>query len=74
MSPGSMSGVHWMRALEALIVSLSARESIDLPVPGRSSNRMWPSATMATTARRTMSDLPLMTVSMLAGDGVELPA
>src|SRR5438445_245370 len=66
MSPGSMSGVHWMRLLEALIDWLTARASIDLPVPGTSSKRMWPSQRMATRDSRTTSSLPLMTFSTLS--------
>ncbi len=66
MSPGSMSGVHWTRFEVALMDWAMARASIDLPVPGTSSNRMWPSQRMATMARRTTSVLPLITVSMLS--------
>ncbi len=40
MSPGSMSGVHCTRLEVALIDWAMARASIDLPVPGTSSNRM----------------------------------
>ena len=49
----------------AAIDSPIARASIDFPVPGRSSKRMWPSQRIATSARRTTSSLPLMTVSTL---------
>jgi len=44
---------------------LSARASIDLPVPGTSSKRMWPSQRIATRDSRTTSFLPLMTFSTL---------
>ena len=66
MSPGSMSGVHCTRADVALIDWAMARASIDLPVPGTSSNRMWPSHRIATKARRTTSVLPLITDSMFS--------
>ena len=66
MSPGSMSGVHCTRLVVALIDWAMARASIDLPVPGTSSKRMWPSQRMATSDRRTTSVLPLMTVSMFS--------
>ena len=55
--------MHCTRLAVAFIDSASARASIDLPVPGRSSKRMWPSQSMATRASRTTSVLPLMTVS-----------
>src|SRR3954470_21126779 len=66
MSPGSMSGVHCTRLTVASIDSAKARASIDFPVPGRSSNRTCPSQSMATSARRTTSDLPLITDSTFA--------
>ena len=66
MSPGSMSGVHCTRFEVALTDWAMARASIDLPVPGTSSNRMWPSQRIATRARRTTSVLPLMTDSMFS--------
>jgi hypothetical protein len=66
MSPGSMSGVHCTREAVAFIDCPMARASIDLPVPGRSSKRMWPSHMIATRASLTTSFLPLMTVSMFS--------
>jgi hypothetical protein len=66
MSPGNMSGVHCTRFEVALIDWAMARASIDLPVPGTSSKRMWPSQRMATRASRTTSVLPLITDSMFS--------
>jgi hypothetical protein len=66
MSPGSMSGVHWMRFALACIDCASARASIVLPVPGTSSKRRWPSQIIATRARRMTSSLPLITVEQLS--------
>ena len=43
MSPGSMSGVHWMRLTSRRSSTADrARASIDLPTPGTSSNSTWP--------------------------------
>src|SRR3954454_946945 len=67
-SAGSRSAVHWMRANCSSMDRASARASVVLPTPGRSSSRMWPSAAMHTSAsssssRRT-STAPLSACAM----------
>src|SRR5689334_17481991 len=66
MSPGSRSGVNWMRC--QLPPTLRARQCASevLPSPGTSSSSRWPSASSATTASRTTSGLPWMTCSTLS--------
>src|SRR3954469_22564718 len=49
-SAGSRSAVHWTRANCSSMDRASARASVVLPTPGRSSSRMWPSAAMQTSA------------------------
>ena len=43
MSPGSRSGVNWMRLLVPATLCAIARASEVLPVPGKSSSSRWPS-------------------------------
>ena len=43
-SAGSRSAVHWTRANSRSIERASARASVVLPTPGRSSMSTWPSA------------------------------
>src|SRR3954468_10691996 len=54
-SAGSRSAVHWMRANCKSVARASARASVVLPTPGRSSSRMWPSAAMHTSASSSSS-------------------
>ncbi len=60
-SPGSRSGVNWMRRTVASTLAAIARASIVLPTPGTSSMSRWPSASMHVRALRTASGLPSMT-------------
>ena len=61
-SPGSRSGVNWMRRTVAWTDAASARASIVLPTPGTSSMSRCPSASRHTSEDRTASGLPSMTL------------
>ena len=63
-SPGSRSGVNWMRRTEQSSERARALASIVLPTPGTSSMSRWPSARSTVSAVRTTSSLPSMTVSI----------
>ena len=63
MSPGSRSGVNWMRLAEPATLCAIARASEVLPVPGKSSSSRWPSLKSATKPRRTTKVLPSSTCS-----------
>src|SRR6195952_4242744 len=65
-SLGSRSGVNWMRRTVAAIDAANALASIVFPTPGTSSRSRCPSASSTTSAVRTTSDLPSMTVSTAA--------
>src|SRR6478609_6606543 len=60
-SPGSRSGVNWMRRTVASTDAASARASMVLPTPGTSSMSRWPSASRQTSALRTASGFPSIT-------------
>ena len=62
-SPGSRSGVNWIRRTVQSSDFASVFASIVLPTPGTSSMSRWPSASRTVSAVRTTSDLPSMTVS-----------
>jgi hypothetical protein len=59
-SDGSRSGVNWIRCHVSEMDDASARAREVLPVPGTSSRRRCPSASMQMTALRTTSALPWM--------------
>ena len=61
-SEGSRSEVNWMRWKVQSRARASACASVVLPTPGTSSMSRWPPARSVTTARRTASGLPLMTL------------
>src|SRR5690606_36852753 len=63
MSPGSRSGVNWMRLLVPLTLCAIARASEVLPVPGKSSSSRWPSLNSAMNPRRTTTVFPSSTCS-----------
>ncbi len=60
-SPGSRSGVNWMRRTVASTLAAIARASIVLPTPGTSSMSRWPSASRQASALRTASGFPSIT-------------
>ena len=64
-SPGSRSGANWIRACEASTVLASARASMVLPVPGKSSSSRCPPVTRQASASRTTWSLPSTARSML---------
>ncbi len=66
MSPGSMSGVNWMRLLTPSTLSEMARASEVLPVPGKSSSSTWPSLIMAVNISSMTCCLPSRACSTLA--------
>src|SRR5690606_2638374 len=63
MSPGSRSGVNWMRLLVPSTLWAIARAREVLPVPGKSSSSRWPSLKSAMNPRRTTKVLPSSTCS-----------
>ncbi len=65
-SPGSRSGVNWMRCIVQSMLRARALASMVLPTPGTSSMSRWPSARRVTRDSRTASGLPEMTRSTLA--------
>ena len=64
-SPGSRSGVNWMRENFASSERASARVSSVLPVPGTSSSSTCPPASSAASTLSTTSSLPTITREML---------
>ncbi len=60
-SPGSRSGVNWMRRTVASTLAARARASIVLPTPGTSSMSRCPSASRQMRALRTASGFPSIT-------------
>ena len=65
-SPGSRSGVNWMRRTVASTEAARARASMVLPTPGTSSMSRCPSASRQTSELRTASGLPSITVPTAA--------
>ena len=66
MSPGSRSGVNWMRVLVPCTDCASARASDVLPVPGTSSSSTCPSLSIAVSTSSTMWRLPRIARSTLS--------
>src|SRR5690554_3486687 len=66
MSPGSRSGVNWMRLEVPSTLWAIARASEVLPVPGKSSSSRWPSLSRAVNDNRMTKVLPRSTWSTLA--------
>ena len=59
-SPGSRSGVNWIRCHGVPSAPARLRASDVFPTPGTSSSSRWPSASRQTRARSTTSALPWM--------------
>ena len=57
MSLGSRSGVNWIRECDPDMTAAMARARAVLPVPGASSSRRWPPASMVVRARRMVGTL-----------------
>jgi hypothetical protein len=66
MSPGSRSGVNWMRLQLPPMLRARHFASVVLPSPGTSSISRCPSASIAAIASRTSSGLPRNTVCTLS--------
>src|SRR6478736_3187085 len=66
MSPGSRSGVNWMRVLVPWTDCARARASEVLPVPGTSSSSTWPSLSIAVSTSSTTCRLPSTARSTLS--------
>jgi hypothetical protein len=73
-SPGSRSGVNWMRELLPVTVWLSVRASAVLPVPGKSSSSTCPSLIAVASTSSTMWRLPRMACSMLSARRLKVSA
>src|SRR5689334_4668542 len=73
-SEGSRSGVNWMRLLDPWTVAARALAREVLPVPGASSKRTWPSASIAVKVRRMTWALPRTAWPTLATSFSNVPA
>jgi len=65
-SPGSRSGVNWMRLAVPLMVCARVRASAVFPVPGTSSSSTWPWLTAVASTSSMTWRLPRMACSMLS--------